>query len=273
MEIAVPALPPVQESLFLTLCGRALDARAPHSILGDAGAAEIVARTGYDCARQPHARRGMRDIALRAKKLDDVVRRFVARHPDAIVIDLGAGLDTRFRRVGPPATVDWYDVDFPEVAALRRTLFPERPNVHVVGADLADPGWLDALPRDRPAVAVADGLVAFLAQDDLVALFRGLTRHLPSGEVAFNGYTRFHVWVLKRYSGTASIADAVANPGFDDPRDPERWGVGLTLAEEILLTQAPEVAGYPTAIRLFTRLAGLSTAWSRRGTTVLRYRF
>jgi len=35
----------------------------------------------------------------------------------------------------------------------------------------------------------------------------------------------------------------------------------------------PEVALYPTALRRFTRLAAHSTTWSRRGTTVLHYRF
>lgn len=58
---------------------------------------------------------------------------------------------------------------------------------------------------------VADGLVAFLAQEDFISLLNRLTSHFPSGELAFNGYTRFHVWALKRYRGTHSIADVVAN--------------------------------------------------------------
>ena len=38
-------------------------------------------------------------------------------------------------------------------------------------------------------------------------------------------------------------------------------------------TREPEVAEFPAALRLVTRLAAHSTAWSRRGTTVLHYRF
>lgn len=45
------------------------------------------------------------------------------------------------------------------------------------------------------------------------------------------------------------------------------------LAQEILLTREPEVASYPPAIRLWTRLAAHSATLSRRGTTVLRDRF
>lgn len=275
MTTSLPTLTPVQASLYLTLCGRALDNRTPCPFLGDRTAAEIVAKIGYDCSRFPMPASSVTDIALRAKKLDDVLRHFIARHPDASVLDLGAGLDSRITRVTPPAATDWYDIDFPEVAALRAEIetIGHEARAHNVAADLTDPDWLDAVPGDRPAVIVADGLIAFLAQDALVTLLHRLVDHFPSGEIAFNGYTRFHVWALKRYRGTASIADVVANPGFDDPHDPERWEPRLQLAEEILLTREPEVAAYPAAIRLLTRLAAHSTALSRRGTTVLRYRF
>ncbi|MEU7004424.1 hypothetical protein [Nonomuraea sp. NPDC046570] len=53
--------------------------------------------------------------------------------------------------------------------------------------------------------------------------------------------------------------------------------MGVTLPEftgrEILLTREPEVARFPTALRLFTQLSSHSTAWSRKGVTVLQYRF
>jgi O-methyltransferase involved in polyketide biosynthesis len=273
MITSLQTLTPVQASLYLTLSGRALDSRTPRPFLGDPMADKILTKIGYDAAQFPMPASSVTDIALRAKKLDDIVRHFVARHPDAVVLDLGAGLDSRMSRVAPPAGIDWYDVDFPEVVALRAEALGKGIRAHNVAADLTDPGWLEAVPTGRPGVIVADGLIAFLAQDAFVTLLHRLVDHFPSGEIAFNGYTRFHMWVLKRYRGTASIADVVANPGFDDPHDPERWEPRLRLAQEILLTREPEVAEYPPALRLMTRLAAHSTAISRRGTTVLRYRF
>lgn len=273
MSITLPTLTPAQDSLYLTLCGRALDSRSTHPILGDSTAADIVAELGYDVATQPHAARGMRDIALRAKVLDEIVHRFVTDHPDAVVLDLGVGLDNRLVRVDPPSAVDWYDVDFPVVTGFRSRVMAGRRHGHAIGADLTDPAWLTDLPTDRPVVAVADGLLAFLPQPGFVGLLNRLTDHFPSGEIAFNGYTRFHVWALKHYGGTGSIAADVVNPGFDDPHEPSRWCPRLRLAEEILLTRRPEIASYPTALRLFTQLSAHSASWSRRGTTVLRYSF
>lgn len=120
---------------------------------------------------------------------------------------------------------------------------------------------------------VADGLLAFLAPDDMVSLLNRLISHFPSGEVAFNGYSRFAIWAAKRYHGTQSVAGLIRSPGFDDPREPERWDPRLTLVREILLTREPEVAEFPPGLRLWTRLAAHSAALSRRGTTVLQYRF
>jgi O-methyltransferase involved in polyketide biosynthesis len=120
---------------------------------------------------------------------------------------------------------------------------------------------------------VADGLLAFLAQEDMISLLNRLTGHFLFGEVAFNGYSRFAIWAAKHYHGTQSVADLIKSPGFDDPREPERWDVGLKLIEEILLTREPEVAEFPPALRVANRLAARSAAWSRRGTTVLHYRF
>ena len=120
---------------------------------------------------------------------------------------------------------------------------------------------------------MADGLLAFLTPDEMTALLRRLVGHFPSGEVAFNGYSRFAIWAARHYHGTQSVAGLLRSPGFDDPREPERWDPRLHLVKEILLTREPEVAQFPPALRWFTRLSAHSAAWSRRGTTVLHYRF
>ena len=62
--------------------------------------------------------------------LDDRVRAFVKQHPDAVVVDLGAGLDSGVYRVGPPPTVDWYSVDLPGITALRDEVLPGQTHSH-----------------------------------------------------------------------------------------------------------------------------------------------
>jgi len=281
MSITLPEFTPTQESLFLTLGSRALDSRLPRPFLGDRMADDIITTIGYDLGKFPtlntkalDQRSKVFDVAVRAKRIDEMVRRFLSRQPDAVVLDLGAGLDGRIFRVNPPATVTWYDVDFPEVVALRRRVLPGSANAHAIGADLTDPDWLHNVPSDRPAIIVADGVVQFLELKDFVSLLNRLTNHFPNGELAINAYTTYITWVLKHTRAMAAIADGVANPGFNDPRHVERWVNGLTLLDEIFLTRAPEVAELPLIGRVASRVAARSATASRiMRTMVLRYRF
>jgi O-methyltransferase involved in polyketide biosynthesis len=271
VESAFTRLTPVQESLFLTLYLRALDHRSPDPILRDALSDEVARKIGYDFGRLKVVPSQVLDLALRTKRLDELVQEFVAGHPDAVVLDLGCGLDPRAIRCDLPPGTDWFDLDFPEVLRIRERYLPLAS--HQVGADLTGPDWLDGIPADRPAMVVADGLMAFLTGERFRAMARTLTGHFPSGEFAFNAYTPFDLWAAN-YSGTfRSLHTKTAGEGFTDPHVPEGWGARLTLAEELLLTRAPEIAKYPRPLRDLTRLCAHSTWISRHGNRIVRYRF
>lgn len=103
---------------------------------------------------------------------EDRVRAFVARHPDALVLDLRCGLGGRFYRIGGvPPSEDWYNVDLPGIMAVRDDILPENPRAHSVPVSLADKRWPEAIPGDRPTMLVADELFAFLAEQMIVELF------------------------------------------------------------------------------------------------------
>lgn len=281
MSIALPEFTPAQESLFLTLGSRALDSRLPRPFLGDAMADELIATTGYRLDKFPtlstralDERSKVFDVAVRTKRLDELVHRFVTRHPGAVVLELGAGLDTRMFRIDAPSTVQWYDVDFPDVIELRQRLLPPSANGHGVGADLTDRGWLDAIPADPPVMIVADGVFPFLTQDEFVTLLDRLTNHFKGGELALNVYTTYGIWVLKHTRAMRAIAADVVNPGVNNPRQPEHWVDRLTLLDEIFSTRAPEVADMPMIGRIASRLAARSAKLSRRmATAVWHYGF
>ena len=273
MAITLPAFTPVEDSLFLTLYSRALDNRLSKPVLSDATADEIVRKLDYDFEQFKVNKNFILNVALRAKKLDEVASGFIRHHPDAVGLDLGAGLDARIVRIAAPATVDWYDVDYPAVVAARESLIPAHVNAHNIGADVTETEWLNAVPSDRPAVIVADGLMAFLSKDHMVSLLNRLISHFPSGEIAFNSYTKFAIWASKHVPSTSTVSALLEFPGVDDPRELESWNPKLKLIREILLTREPEIADYPTAVRLYNRFLATSTTLSRKGTIVLHYRF
>jgi O-methyltransferase involved in polyketide biosynthesis len=277
MAIAVTEFTPVEQTAFLTEYARALDSRWPRPILGDRLADEIVARIDYDFAGLGLPASVVCQSSLRAKMLDDRVRSFTSEHPDAVVVDLGAGLDTGMQRVKPPTTVDWYSVDLPNVIALRDELVPAAGPAHSVAASVADDSWTDTIPADRPTMLIADGLLAFLSEDAIIRLFRHIADHFGSGEMAFNDYGRIG-WFsrlavkLAPQKMFSAVGSQWGYRGFKDARVPETWNPRLRLVEEASLAHAPEVDLFPSWIRLATKVSGYFAASARKA-RILRYRF
>jgi O-methyltransferase involved in polyketide biosynthesis len=277
MAIGVTELTPVEQTAFLTVFARALDSRWPRPILGDTLADEVVGKIDYDFDGLGVQSGVVCQTALRAKMLDDRVRAFVERHPDAVVVDLGAGLDSGAYRVDPPPTVDWFSVDLPGIIALRDELLPARPQSHSVAVSLADPQWPDTIPADRPTILIADGLFAFLSEPVIIGIVRRITDHFRSGELAFNDYGRkgwvsqltFKFYPQKMFK---LIGSQWGYRGFKDAHHPETWNPRLRLVEEASLAHQPEVDLFPTWVRRATKLSRQSKAAARTA-RILRYRF
>lgn len=275
MGIAVTGLSPVEETALLTLYARALDSRRPIPILADTVAADTVEKLDYDFTGLGVQTSVVCQTALRAKMLDARVRTFLAAHPDAVIVDLGAGLDSGAHRVAVP--VDWFSVDLPGVSALRDQLLPALSHEHTVAVSLADPAWAIAIPHDRPTMLIADGLFAFLSEPVIAGIFRTITDHFDCGEIAFNDYGRIG-WVsraaLKFFPAKMfkDVGSQWGYPGFKDAHHPETWAPRLRLIEEASLAHQPEVDLFPEWLRFATRATGLSKAGARKA-RILRYRF
>ena len=272
-------LQPVEETALLTLYARALDSRRARPILGDALADEVAAKIDYDFAGLGVMGSTERFVALRAKMLDARIRAFTAEHPDAVVVDLGAGLSSAVFRIDPPKTVDWYNVDLPTVIRLRDDLLPGRDHTHSVSASVAHRDWPDAIPANRPTMVVADGLFAFLDESTIVDLFRRITEHFSSGVLAFYDYGK--VSRTSRLPGKLLptrkrmgrlLASAWAFDGFKDAHHPETWNPRLRLIEEVSAMTEPDLASFPAVWRLAGRMSAHVPAIARKA-RVLCYRF
>ncbi len=223
----------VRETLLATLYGRAVDARSADPILGDPYAAPLVDRIGYDFARTRITAGTAGSVALRASLLDGWAREFLAGHPDAVVLHLGCGLDTRALRLAAGPAVDWYDVDFPDVIGLRRRLgladladgtagaggaTGAGAGYTMIGSSVTDPAWLESVPAGRPALVVAEGLMYYLPEDEAGALLRRITDRFPSGEVMFDMVSRFGLR-LQSLNAPLRASGASMTWAFDRPAE------------------------------------------------------
>ncbi|ESW89907.1 class I SAM-dependent methyltransferase [Mesorhizobium sp. C280B] len=260
-----------KETLLLTLYGKALESRLPNSLLRDYFADEAVRNIDYDFSRLKVDNNLGVGLAIRAKTLDVCVQDFLARNPDAIVLHLGCGLDTRIFRIDPPAGVDWFDVDYPEVIDLRRKLYPVRDHYHLIASSVTEPGWLNKVPRDRPAIVVAEGLTPYLGAEEGQQLFSRLVGHLSSGELVFDAYSRLGLKII-RLNSSFRATGAEVHWSIENPHELERAVPKLRFVEDIPAYKPEHAARMRWFAKLFVRLWKYIPALRKIG-RLLRYRF
>src|SRR5437016_2040171 len=92
------ALGAVQETMLITLYGRALASRAGCKLLRDPRAIEIVEAIDYNVRRFADEAQVL-GAMLRTRILDEIAQAFLAWAPGATVVEIGAGLNARFQRL------------------------------------------------------------------------------------------------------------------------------------------------------------------------------
>lgn len=249
----------VSETLFLPLYALAIESQRPDPILADPGAVELTRRIDAELAsarpalyRRLAARRLpgtlVTTLALRIRRYDRYVGDFLARHPDAVVVNLGCGLDDRRRRVDD-GRVRWVDVDLPEVIALRRRLLPETDRMRFVAGSVLERGWLAEVPRapGDGVLIVAEGLFMYLPTEGVRALVTDLAEAFPGAElVAEVAHSRIVRLMGTRLGRTKfrrqfGVSGEVAYRfGIADSRALEAWAPGLVLLDDWTYFDDPE---------------------------------
>lgn len=212
-------------TLLVTLYLRACESRLERPILGDRAAADAVEHIDYNWARMRRwvpAWGNQFMVALRAKQLDVWAADFVNHHPDAVVLHLGCGLDSRVFRLDPPATVQWFDVDLPDVIELRRKLYSDRDGYQMIASSVTDPSWLDRVPADRPALIVAEGLLMYLTEPEARELLKRITDGFDTGELLFDLLSQWGPRISK-----------LIEWGVRDGRELETWNPRLRYVEQV----------------------------------------
>src|SRR5580693_627445 len=219
------------QTMLATLYLKALDADFDRPVLGDRYAKEAVSRLDYDFREIGITARWAPLITVRTAQYDIWARQCLAVHQQCTVVHLGCGLDSRVFRLDPGPDVQWYDVDYPEVIALRQKVFPSRPRYRLIATSATDPSWLDQIPGDHPVLLMAEGISMYLTEDDGVALLRRVVDRFPSGELQIDFYNRLAIksqktHTLVRRTGS-TLHWAVDSPGDILSRVP---GVRLLIA-------------------------------------------
>jgi O-methyltransferase involved in polyketide biosynthesis len=193
----------VPETLLITLYMRAMESQRPDAFIKDKKAEELFQKISddglYDFRRMKSLHLSEENklvIILRNREFDRCARDFLARHPDAVVVHTGCGLDTRFERVDD-GRAEWYELDLPHVIDLRRKLMgDEAGRRHLLGCSVLEDEWLDkvSVHRRRPFLFLAEGVFMYFKEAQVKRLVLTLRDRFPGAELIFDAYSPIHVW-------------------------------------------------------------------------------
>lgn len=211
-----------KETLLIPLLGRARMSEA--GLFTDKPAERVVNSIDYDFSHLRIDKKLCIFMALRAAIFDDYTLEFLSRNPDATVIYLGCGLDSRCERLGYPAAM-WYDLDYAEVIELKRKFFEERESYQLIPSSVTELSWLDEIKKgDFPVLIIAEGLFMYLAEDDIRRLADALGTRFPNARIIFDAYSKTTAKYSK-YQPSLRKTGAVIRWGVDSAQELAKTGL------------------------------------------------
>src|SRR5512137_21342 len=161
----------VPETLLIPLYVRAMESQRPDAMMKDEKAVALVTQKSFDFTgiRQIPMNEALNVMRImQAREMDRYARDFLSRHPEAVVVHIGCGLDSRFERVVERnSQVEWYDMDLPEIIELRRRFIgDEQERYHLLGCSVFEEPWLEAVNvhRHRPFLFLAEGVFVYFQE-------------------------------------------------------------------------------------------------------------
>ena len=217
----------IQETLVIPLYGRALCTRKFPQLFADRTAAELLEQIDYDFSALEQRSGGLLqtfgalEVAMRQSDLAFEVREYLRAHPRAAVVNLGCGLDSTGRACDN-GQCRIYNIDLPDVMAVREALLPAGERERNLAADLNDLSWFDAIdaPTEDGAVFFAAGVFYYFRTEQVRALCAAMAERFPGGRLVFDaaGPTAVKL-MLKIWVKQAGIRDVGA---YFSVRDPAR---------------------------------------------------
>lgn len=228
-----PTLSGVAATLAIPLWARATESRRPNPIIHDETAVALLRAMNMDTSAFENARLSQVGVAVRTELLDKAVGAFCERHHDAVVVNLGAGLDTRYTRI-KPQVARWYDLDLPAVIDLRRGFFPETEHYRLIASSVLEPSWVDAVDAEgRPVLLIAEGLFMYFSEDELKPLLGALATQFAEAELLFEMLGPLMVGKARMHDSVRKADRAVEfRWGLADSRELETWHPFIRFIEE-----------------------------------------
>ena len=219
----------VQETLIIPLLGRLVCSQRFPELFSDPEAERICDSLDYDFAGKRRKMEtvaglfGALEVAQRQYDLRCEVQDYLNDRPKAAVVNLGCGLDDTFRKCDN-GSCRGYNLDLPDVIAVRDELLPAGERERNIACDLNDFSWMEQIDASDGAVFFASGVFYYLKTEDLKLLLDAMAERFPGAVLAFDSCNERGARLMRKtWLKEAGITDVNAFFSLEDERELLAW--------------------------------------------------
>ncbi len=206
----------VQETLIIPLFARKVCSELYPNLYRDETSIRLIDEIDYDFSEAERKSRslmqrfGALEVAVRQSDLAWEVRDYLKSHPTAAVVNLGCGLDGTGRACDN-GSCKIYNLDFPDVIAVRNKLLPAGEREENIPCNLNDTAWFSQIDASGGAVFFASGVFYYFLTEQVKALVQSMAGAFPGGVLVFDAANRTAVkMIAKTWLKSAKIKDVGA---------------------------------------------------------------
>ena len=219
----------VQETLIIPLFGRLVCSEHFPLLFSDPEAKRICESLDYDFSgkrkkmESPAGLFGALEVAQRQYDLRCEVESYLNEHPKAAVVNLGCGLDDTFSKADN-GLCSGYNLDFPDVIAVRNELLPAGEREENIACDLNDFAWMDAIDASDGAVFFAAGVFYYFRTEEVKKLFAAMAERFSGAVLAFDACNERGAKLMRKtWLREAGITDVHAFFSLEDETELRDW--------------------------------------------------
>jgi O-Methyltransferase involved in polyketide biosynthesis len=181
----------VQETLIIPLYGRKVCSERFPNLFKDPEAERICSKLDYDFENNGKKMEstaglfGALEVAQRQYDISCEVKAYLKKYPYASVVNLGCGLDDTIHKCDN-GTCKGYNIDMPDVIAIRNELLQKNDRKKNLAYDLNDYKWMDEIESDNGVILFATGVFYYFKTEDVKKLFCKMADHFPGGVLVFD---------------------------------------------------------------------------------------
>lgn len=245
----------VQTTALIPLAVKANETLRENARIKDEKAVEIIRALKIDT--KPYDKfMSHEGVIARTIMLDRQLKGIIKKHPDTVVVNVGAGFDNRFSRVDNGRII-WFNLDLPDSIAERKKAFPQQERVTMIAGNALEEEWCgqvkeSLIGRKSKPVFIAEGLFMYLTLEQIRTFLEVLKNNFPDGGILIAEQNCKAMQKSEKHHDTVRNTNAHFRSGTDSGQEIADLTDGIKLVAEHSFNE--EMKKYSIRGKLFALL-------------------